>query len=49
MAALKVGDTAPDFEIPAVSSERKHNFKLSDCRGKRHVVMAFYPMDWSPV
>jgi peroxiredoxin len=49
MEALKIGDTAPDFEVPAVTGEQRHKFKLSDYRGKSHVVLAFYPMDWSPV
>lgn len=47
--ALKVGDTAPDFELPAVTGEKKHTFKLSDYQGKKNVVLAFYPLDWSPV
>ena len=49
MAALKVGDTAPDFELPAVLGELKQKVKLSDYRGKKHVVIAFYPLDWTPV
>jgi peroxiredoxin len=44
---LQVGDTAPDFELPAVTGEKKSNLKLSDFRGKRNVVLAFYPLDWS--
>ena len=48
MAALKVGDPAPDFEVPAVTGERKHPFKLSDYRGQKHVVLAFYAVDFSP-
>ncbi len=47
--ALKVGDKAPDFEVPAVVGDRKEKFKLSDYRGKKHVVLAFYPLDWTPV
>lgn len=49
MAALKVGEPAPEFDIPAVTGEQKHRFKLSDFRGRKHVVLAFYPLDWSPV
>ena len=48
MAALKSGETAPDFELPAVTGKQKHTFKLSDYRGKKLVVLAFYPLDWSP-
>ena len=43
--SLKVGDTAPDFTL--LSDEWK-NVKLSDFRGKKPVVLVFYPLDWSP-
>ena len=46
--ALKVGDLAPDFELPAVEGERRLQVKLGDFRGKKHVVMAFHPLDWTP-
>jgi peroxiredoxin len=49
MAHLQVGAHAPDFEAPAVTGERKQKFKLSDYKGKQHVVLAFYPLDWTPV
>jgi hypothetical protein len=48
MAALKVGETAPDFELMAVTGKQRHQFKLSDYRGKKNVLLAFYPLDWSP-
>src|SRR6266540_4115239 len=38
---LKMGDTAPDFELP---SDTGQIVKLSDFRGKR-VVLYFYPRD----
>ena len=44
---LKVGDQAPDFELPGHRSGEK--FKLSDSRGKKNVVIVFYPLDWTPV
>jgi peroxiredoxin len=40
---------APDFELPAVTGEEKSTIKLSDFRGKKNVVLAFYPLDWTPV
>jgi peroxiredoxin len=46
--ALKVGDVAPDFELPAVEGDRRLKIKLSDFRGKKHVVVAFHPLDWTP-
>jgi len=47
MTVPQPGDIAPDFELPAVTGERKHQFKLSDYRGKQNVVLAFYPLDWT--
>jgi peroxiredoxin len=46
---LKVGDVAPEFDVPAVTGEEKHRLKLSEFRGKKHLVLAFYPLDWTPV
>jgi len=48
MAPLKVGETAPDFELIAVSGKQRQKIKLSEFRGKKNVVLAFYPLDWSP-
>jgi alkyl hydroperoxide reductase subunit AhpC len=46
--ALKVGDLAPDFELPAVEGEQRLNIKLSDFRGKKNVVVSFHPLNWTP-
>jgi peroxiredoxin len=46
--AVKVGDMAPDFDLPAVTGDQKFRVKLSDFRGKKHVVVAFHPLDWTP-
>jgi len=43
---LQVGDVAPDFELPASGNR---TVKLSDFRGKRNVLLAFYPFAFSPV
>jgi peroxiredoxin len=48
MAALPVGATAPDFELSGVIGEKPHQFRLSGYRGKKHVVIAFHPLDWTP-
>ena len=40
---LKVGDMAPDFTVAAGSSSNKTAVKLSDFRGKKTVVLAFFP------
>src|SRR3982751_1543970 len=45
-APLKPGDLAPDFEL---MNQDKNKVKLSDFRGKKKVVLLFYPMDFSPV
>ncbi len=47
--ALQSGQPAPDFELPAVMGDQKQKFKLSDLKGKKNVVIAFYPLDWTPV
>src|SRR5947208_3191911 len=44
--APKVGDPAPDFTL---MNQDKNPIKLSDFRGKKKVVLLFYPMDFSPV
>jgi thioredoxin-dependent peroxiredoxin len=41
---IKVGDVAPDFELP---SDMGETVRLSDFRGKR-VVVFFYPKDDTP-
>jgi hypothetical protein len=46
--ALKVGDVAPDFELVAVEGERQFKVKLGDFRFKKHVVVTFHPLDWTP-
>ena len=44
---LKIGDEAPDFELPGHRGGER--VKLSDYRGKKNVVIVFYPLDWTPV
>jgi Peroxiredoxin len=44
---LEVGDQAPDFELPGHRNGEK--VRLSDSRGKKSVVLVFYPLDWTPV
>ena len=43
---LKPGDMAPDFTLPSTVGEK---VTLSDYRGKKSVVLLFYPLDFSPV
>ncbi len=46
--ALKVGDRAPDFQLPAVEGEQRTEFRMSDYLGKKNVVVTFHPLDWTP-
>jgi mycoredoxin-dependent peroxiredoxin len=44
--SIAVGQKAPDFTL---QNQDKKDVKLSDFAGKKHVVLMFYPVDWSPV
>lgn len=50
---IKVGVEAPDFELPSSeltpTGKPGKPIRLSDYRGKRNVVLVFYPLDFSPV
>jgi len=39
---LKVGDVAPDFTLQYFDGHDDKDVKLSDFRGKKNVVLAFY-------
>jgi hypothetical protein len=41
---LKVGDKAPDFNLPStiVQDGKRMRYKLSDFKGKKNVVLAVY-------
>ena len=49
---IVIGTEAPDFELPSseLTPEGKPGrpIRLSEFRGKKHVVLAFYPLDFSP-
>ncbi len=40
---LKVGDMAPDFTVSAQMNTTGKEIRLSDFRGKKTVVLAFFP------
>lgn len=46
---LKVGDPAPDFSLPYATRDSvvREHLTLSGFIGKRNVILAFYPADWS--
>lgn len=45
-ATLKVGDEAPDFTLP---THNEGELNLAWYEGRKNVVLAFYPGDWTPV
>jgi peroxiredoxin len=50
---IQVGAEAPDFELPSsdigANGKPGKKIRLSEFRGKKNVVLAFYPLDFSPV
>jgi len=44
--APKVGDEAPDFTLKSHQDKDVH---LGDYRGKKNVVLAFFPLAFTPV
>ncbi len=42
----KVGQSAPDFVL---QSHDGRTIRLSDYCGKKNVVIAFFPLAWTPV
>lgn len=45
MSTLHVGDPAPDFELDSTAGEK---VKLSSFKGSKNVLLAFYPLDFTP-
>ncbi len=43
---LAVGQPAPDFVLDSHLDQEIH---LSDYRGKCNVVLAFFPLAWTPI
>jgi peroxiredoxin len=44
MALPSVGTKAPEFSLPV---SREQNVSLKDYLGKKNVVLAFYPLDFT--
>lgn len=44
--ALEVGDPAPDFTLPSTTGGQ---IRLSQFKGKKHVLIQFYRVDFNPV
>lgn len=45
---LQAGDPAPDFTLPATAAAGAKTVTLSDFRGKKNVVLAFFPLAFTP-
>lgn len=43
---LQVGDRAPDFSLKGAGNT---SVTLSELKGKKNVVIAFFPLAWTPV
>ncbi len=49
---LKVGEMAPDFTLPVANKDMvggQAELTLSSYKGKKNVVMVFYPFAFTPV
>jgi peroxiredoxin len=44
--ALKVGQSAPDF---ALYSHLGEKVRLSNYLGRKNIVLAFFPLAWTPI
>ncbi len=54
VARLTIGETAPDFRLPSTGAQAgrgkgKGEFALADYRGRKNVVLAFFPAAFTPV
>ena len=45
----RVGNPAPDFELPALIDGVRKTVRLSSYRGVKSVLLAFYPFNWQEV
>jgi peroxiredoxin len=44
--ALQVGQIAPDFSL---KNHLEQDVRMSDYLGKKNVVIAFFPLAWTPI
>lgn len=47
-AKVKIGDAAPDFDVPQQKAVEGAPSKLSDLKGKKNALVAFYPKADTP-
>lgn len=48
MTEIAIGQSAPDFTLPALTKEGERNISLAEFRGNLNVVLYFYPKDDTP-
>ena len=46
---LQIGNLAPNFLTVGVFNNKLGKIRLSDYRGKKYVVLIFYPANFTPV
>jgi mycoredoxin-dependent peroxiredoxin len=46
VAMLRVGDGAPDFDLPMLLKGVKGRFRLGEWVEKQNMVVTFYPLNW---
>ena len=49
MSVPRVGDVAPEIDLPCCVGSARDHFVLSSYRGKKNVVLVFYVLDWTQV
>ncbi len=45
MSIISAGSAAPDFELESHQDEK---VRLADFKGKKNVMLVFYPLDFTP-
>ena len=45
---LRIGDPAPEFDLPAVIGEKETRVRSRDYEGMRNLIVTFHPLDWTP-
>lgn len=46
LSHIEVGEKAPSFKLP---TNNQQTVELDQYRGKKNVVLLFYPLAWTPV
>lgn len=49
MSIPRIGDAAPEVNLPCGIGDRRDRFVLSSYRGHKNVVLVFYVLNWTSV